>query len=140
MRLPRGFFRSHRRAGRLSALVLLCGFQVFSLAALLLDSEPVGGSGRSALTRRDPSGADRTPEHEQDKACVARKAMSEQVVAGERRSQPSPERRRPVALEPLIAAAQVSRDSSGSALTHPAPLLIFLPANPQSLRAPPARA
>ena len=125
---PRG--RRRRRAIRASALSLLLGFQVLSLAPLLLLAAPLGGSGRSSLTRRDPAGADRGHERERDKGCVARKTVVEKVVAGERRG--------PLALEPAPAAA-ASRATAEAVLTNPTTLRIFLPANPHNLRAPPVQ-
>jgi hypothetical protein len=130
--------RRRRRAVRLSAASLLLAFQFLSLAPLLLDSDPVDGSGLSSLTRRDPKGADRGQEPARDKVCIARKAAPELVAAGERRSPASPERRSPVVLEPEPAAA-APRGNVGAVLTNPTYLQIFLPANPHSLRAPPAR-
>lgn len=130
--------RRRRRAVRLSAAALLLAFPFLSLAPLLLDSDPVDGSGPSSLTRRDPTGADRGQERERDKVCVARKAAPQQVAAGERRSPASPERRSPVVLEPTPAAA-APRGNVGAVLTNPTYLQIFLPANPHSLRAPPVR-
>jgi hypothetical protein len=130
--------RRRRRTVRFSAASLLLAFQFLSLAPLLLSADPVDGSVRSALTRRDPAGADQGRKRERDQVCVARKAAAQLVVAGERRSTASPERRSPVALEATPASA-APRGNVAAVLTIPRSLQSFLPANPHGLRAPPVR-
>jgi len=128
--------RNGRGAERLIALALLLGFPLVSVAPRLLDPDPTDGPVRSALTRRDPAGSDRGPDRSRDRTCVVRKAAS----ALGARPQPVPDRRGPVALDRPALAAPVSPGTTGSDLTDPAYLRIFLPANPQNLRAPPVRA